>query len=79
MQTYCLSLPTSYWIHSVFHVFLLELYESRNSEQTASMSEGITVEEHKEYKIEEILNKKNAKNELWYKMKWLEWSQEYNQ
>ena len=30
----------------------------------AYMSENITVDEHKEYEIEEILDKKNAKNEL---------------
>ena len=58
---------------------MLELYESRDSEQEALMSENITVDEHKEYEIEEILDKKNVKGELWYKMKWLKWSQEYNQ
>ena len=43
------------------------------------MPEGITVNEYKEYEIEEILDRKNAKGELWYKVKWLKWSQEYNQ
>ena len=35
------------------------------------MPEGITVDEHEEYEVEEIFNKKNTKSELWYKMKWL--------
>ena len=71
MQAYCLSLSTSYWIHSVFYVFLLELYESRDSEQETLMFESITVDKHEEYEIKEILDKKNAKGELWYKVKWL--------
>ena len=58
---------------------MLELYKSRNDEQEASMSEGITVDKHEKYKIKEIFNKKNIKDELWYKMKWLKWSQKYNQ
>ena len=64
IQTYCLSLPTSYQIHPVFHVFLLKPYESRGGEREAHMSENITVNEHEEYEIEEILDKKNAKDEL---------------
>ena len=79
MQAYCLLLPTSYWIHSVFYVFLLESYESRGEEMKAHIPESITVDEHEEYKIEEILNRKNTKDELWYKMKWLKWPQKYNQ
>ena len=43
------------------------------------MSESIIIDEHKKYEIEEILNRKNTRGELWYKMKWLEWSQKYNQ
>ena len=78
-QTYCLSLSTSYWIYSIFHVFLLKLYKNRNGESEIYMSENITVDDHEKYEIEEILNRKNAKSELWYKMKWLEWSQKYNQ
>ena len=45
----------------------------------AHMPESITVDEHEEYEIEEILDRKNAKGELWYKVKWLKWPQEYNQ
>ena len=78
-QAYYLLLSTSYQIHSVFYVSLLELYESRGSKQETLMLESITVDEHKKYKIEEIFDKKNIKGELWYKMKWLKWPQEYNQ
>ena len=73
MQIYYLSLSILYWIHSVFHVFLLKSYKSRGEERKAHISESITINEHNEYKIEEILDKKNVKNKLWYKMKWLKW------
>ena len=45
----------------------------------AHMPKSITIDEYEEYEIEEILDRKNAKGELWYKMKWLRWSQKYNQ
>ena len=43
------------------------------------MFESITIDEHDEYEIEEIFDRKNIKGELWYKVKWLKWSQKYNQ
>ena len=73
MQAYYLLLPTAYWIHSVFHVFLLKLYKSRGGKKEAHISESIIIDEHDEYEIEEILYRKNTKSELWYKMKWLKW------
>ena len=63
-QIYHLSLPISYQIHSVFYVFLLKLYESRGEEEETHISKNITIDEHNEYEIEKILNKKNTKNEL---------------
>ena len=63
-QAYHLSLPTSYWIHPVFHVSLLEPYESRGGKPKAHMPESITIYNHEKYEIEEILDRKNAKNEL---------------
>ena len=63
-QTYCLSLPTSYQIHPVFHISLLEPYESRGEDRETHMPESITIDEHDEYKIEEILDRKNTKGEL---------------
>ena len=71
-QIYHLSLSTAYWIHSLFHISLLKLYKSRGGERKAHMPESITINEHDEYEIEEILDRKNAKGELWYKVKWLE-------
>ena len=78
-QVYHLSLPIAYQIHSVFHVSLLEPYKSRGGKRETHMPENITINEHDEYEIEEILDRKNTKDELWYKVKWLKWSQKYNQ
>ena len=64
MQTYHLSLPILYQIHSVFHVFLLKLYKSRDGERKTHISESITIDKHNKYEIEEILDKKNIKGEL---------------
>ena len=64
MQVYYLLLPILYQIHSVFHVSLLESYQSRDGERKAHMLKSITINKHDEYEIEEIFNKKNAKNEL---------------
>ena len=63
-QAYYLSLSILYQIHSIFHISLLESYESRNEEMKAHIPESITINEHKKYKIKEILDKKNTKNEL---------------
>ena len=64
MQTYYLSLSTSYWIYSVFHVFLLEPYKSRGGEREAHIPESITIDKHNEYEIEKILDRKNIKSDL---------------
>ena len=79
IQAYYLSLTILYWIHLIFYISLLELYKSRNDKQKALMFKSITIDEHEEYEIKEILDRKNIKNELWYKVKWLKWSQKYNQ
>ncbi len=37
------------------------------------------INEKEEYKVEEILRKQCRKGELWYKIKWIDYSSEYNQ
>ena len=62
-QIYYLLLSILYWIHLIFYVFLLKLYESRGEEMKTYIFESITIDEHKKYKIKEIFDKKNVKNE----------------
>jgi hypothetical protein len=54
-------------IHDVFHVFLLKFANEKNDE-TSSL---IWVENEKQWKIEEIVDKKIKKNRTNYLIKWL--------
>ncbi len=37
------------------------------------------INEKEEYKVEKILRKQCRKDELWYKVKWIDYSLKYNQ
>ncbi len=79
-QAYCLYLPTHYWIHNVFHVSYLEPYNQHlNDEITQVLPSLKLINEKEEYEIEEILKKQRRKGKLWYKVKWIGYSSEYNQ
>ncbi len=62
-------------IHDVFHVFLLELANEKNDE-TSSL---IWIENEKQWKIEEIVDKRIRKNRTSYLIKWLEYSHSNNE
>jgi len=79
-QAYCLYLSTHYWIHNVFHVSYLEFYNWRlNDEIMQVLPPSKLINEKEEYEIEEILEKQCRKGELWYKIKWIDYSSEYDQ
>ena len=70
-QIYQLSLSIIYWIHNVFHVFYLKLYQYQwddNSVQILQSSE--LIDDMKKYKVEKIQDKKKTKEKVWYKIKW---------
>jgi hypothetical protein len=62
-------------IHDVFHVSLLELANEKDDE-TSSL---IWVEDEKQWKIEEIVDKRIKKNKTSYLIKWLEYSHSNNE
>ncbi len=62
-------------IHDVFHVFLLKLANEKNDE-TSSL---IRIEDEKQWKIEEIVDKRIKKNRTSYLIKWLEYSHSNNE
>jgi hypothetical protein len=62
-------------IHDVFHVSLLKLANEKDDE-TSSL---IWIEDEKQWKIEEIVNKKVKKNRTSYLVKWLEYSHSNNE
>ena len=37
------------------------------------------INKKKEYEVEEILEKQHRKGELWYKVKWIDYSSKYDQ
>ena len=64
LKKYYLLLSILYQIHSVFHICLLESYESRGKEMEAHISESIRVDNYEKYEIEKILDRKNIKSKL---------------
>jgi len=79
-QAYRLYLPTHYWIHNVFHVSYLEPYNWRlNDEIMQVLPSSKLINEEEEYKVEKVLRKQRRKDELWYKIKWIDYSLKYDQ
>ncbi len=79
-QAYCLYLSTHYWIHNVFHVSYLKLYNWRLDDEITQVLPPLKlINEKEEYKIEKILKKQCRKDELWYKVKWIGYSSKYDQ
>jgi hypothetical protein len=62
-------------IHDVFHVFLLKLANEKDDET----SFFIWIKNEKQWKIEEIVDKKVKKNRTSYLIKWLEYSHSNNE
>jgi hypothetical protein len=62
-------------IHDVFHVFLLKFANEKNDET----SSFIWIKDEKQWKIEEIIDKKVKKNKTSYLIKWLEYSHSNNE
>ena len=79
-QAYRLTLPSSYQIHNVFHVSHLEPYERRHGDESAPILQPPElISDEEEYEVEEILGKRNYRKEIWYKVKWKGWPEEYDQ
>jgi hypothetical protein len=62
-------------IHDVFHVFLLKLANEKDDET----SSFIWIKDEKQWKIEEIVDKRIQKNRTSYLIKWLEYSHSNNE
>ncbi len=62
-------------IHDVFHVFLLKLANDKNDET----SSFIWIEDEKQWKIEEVVDKRVKNNKTNYLIKWLEYSHSNNE
>ncbi len=79
-QMYHLDLSIIYRVHSVFHVFLLKLYNCRlNDDFIFNYLVLKLIDNEKEWKIEKILQKRKRKKILYYKIQWKEYFIEYDQ
>ncbi len=79
-QTYHLDLSIIYRVHSVFHVFLLELYNCKlNDNSIFDYLVLKLIDDEQEWKIEKILQKRKRKRILYYKIQWKEYFIEYDQ
>ena len=68
-NAYKLVLPEGYWIHSVFHVSLLEPYNECKGEEIEQPS-VLLIEDYEEYEIEVILNDKESGNQCRFLVQW---------
>lgn len=79
-QAYRLALPSKYRVHDVFHVSLLEAFHAREHAAIAEMPLPALDDDGEEaYKVEAILQEKGPATKRSYYVKWLDWSDEYNQ
>ncbi len=69
-QAYRLILPPHYRIHNVFHVSLLERWNSRDDCDDNTYPPGVTSEGDEVWEVEKILGKRVRKGQLQY---WLRW------
>jgi hypothetical protein len=75
-QAYRLALPTSYKIHNVFHVCLLEPWNQRAGEELADPM-PLAVEEDT-WEVSGISGAKKLRGQQYYLVQWKDWPEEYS-
>ncbi len=79
-QAYWLALPAHYRIHNVFYVSYLKSHKCcLNNNSLSELLFLDLINNEKKYKIKDILNKKWRREQLQYKVKWVEYLTEYNE
>jgi hypothetical protein len=69
-QAYRLLLPPHYRIHNVFHISLLERWNSRDNQEDNTALPEVTPEGEEVWEVEKILGKRTRKNQLQYLLRW---------
>ena len=78
-QIYHLIFSNIYRVHSIFHVSLLKSYKQRDCDSAESfLSTSKLIEDNLKYKMKEILDRKTKNDKMYYKMKWLNYIENYN-
>ena len=80
-QIYRLTLFIIYRIHNIFHVFLLKKYYYRVDDQMTKqiIQTFDLINDKKQWKIDFFFHKTKNKKNIWYKIKWLNLKNVYNQ
>ena len=79
-QAYRLALPTTYRIHPVFHVSYLEPYKRRDGqEHIPFLPPPEIINDEQEWEVEEIIGRRSEKGEIFYKIKWVGYPEEYDE
>ena len=79
-QAYRLALPTTYRIHPVFHVSYLEPYKRRDGqEHIPFLPPPEIINDEQEWEVEEIIGRRSEKGEIFYKVKWVGYPEEYDE
>jgi hypothetical protein len=79
-QAYRLALPKELSrIHNVFHVSLLEPWQSRDGSEDLPMPVTLEDDSIPEYEVETILEHRKRKGQKEYFVKWKGWPDSYNQ
>ncbi len=69
-QAYWLALPAYYRIHNVFYVSYLKFHKHYlNNNSSSELSLLNLINDEKEYKIKDILNKRQRREQLQYEVK----------
>jgi transposase InsO family protein len=72
LQAYRLKLPSSMKVHPVFHVSLLDPYKSSTiPDRTQDPPPPVVVDDELEWEVEEILDSKFRRRQLFYKVRWI--------
>ena len=80
-QTYRFTLLNIYRIHNTFHVLFLKSYLHRadDAKTKTIMQASKLIDDTKQWKMKEIMNRIRSKKKIWYKIKWLSWNHIYDQ
>ena len=78
-QAYRLHLPSTYSIHNVFHVSLLEPYTLRDGSAIPTFTLPELVNDEPQWEVEEVLDKRKRKGVTQFFVKWKGWPAEYDQ
>lgn len=78
-QAYRLALPEKYSrLHNVFPIQVLEIWKTRKGSTPREPLTMPSLEDEEEWEVEEVVDRRLIKGDLYYLVKWKDWPSEYN-